>query len=376
MIAYFDCAATAPLAPEARQALLHYTDVAYGNAGSRTHQLGIDAKQAVQAARAAIANVVAAQPDEVIFTSGATEANNIAILGLEEHGRKTNRRHIVTTAIEHKAVLEPVQALIGRGFEATFVGSREDGRVEADELLAAVRPDTLLVSVMHANNETGVIQPLAEIARGLDGLPAFLHVDAAQGFGKELDLLRLDRVQLVSISGHKIYAPKGVGALICRRTPERVPLTALHFGGGQERGLRPGTLPVPLIAAFGAAAAAAVADHGQRLQACLAIRERLLRALLPLGAVINGNQKHCLASTISLSFPGLDSEAVMLVLKDLVALSNGSACTSASYERSHVLTAMGLEEDRIDSALRWSWSHMTEEPDWQQVTHTIRRLLH
>jgi cysteine desulfurase len=299
MPAYFDCAATAPLCPAAREALLFYIDVAYGNAGSRTHQFGADAKTAVQKARAEIAAVVDARPDEVVFTSGATEANNLAILGLRTHGLKSGRRHIVTTKIEHKAVLEPVDALAQDGFEVSFVAPGEDGRVLAEAVLAAVRDDTLLVSVMHANNETGALQPVADIAAGLARSDAYLHVDAAQSFGKELDALRHPRIEMISASGHKIYGPKGVGALIARRGPSKIPLQPLLHGGGQERGLRPGTLPVPLIAAFGAAASAAVIENRQRREQCTAIRTRILDALLPLGAVINGSQQTTLCSILN-----------------------------------------------------------------------------
>lgn len=374
MTSYFDCAATAPIIPDARAALLRFTDLEYGNAGSRTHEFGTQAKRAVQAARAQVATLAGARADEVIFTSGATEANNLAILGLRAHGEATGKRHIVTTAIEHKAVLEPVQALVGAGFEATIIAPDSHGRISDDAVLAALRPDTLLVSVMHANNETGALQPITTIAAGLAGSGAFFHVDAAQSFGKLSAPLADPNIHLISVSGHKLYAPKGIGALIVRRKETKIPIAPLIYGGGQERGLRPGTLPVAIIAAFGAACAAASRDVNKRAARCLEIRQHLLDALLPLGAVINGSLEDGLASTLNLSFPGLDSEAVMLVLKDLVALSNGSACTSASYEPSHVLLAMGLPGDRIDGALRFSWCHMTEEPDWVDVAARISSL--
>lgn len=374
MISYFDCAATAPLDPEARAALLRYTDLEYGNAGSRTHEFGSEANRAIQAARGAVAHLAGARADEVIFTSGATEANNIAILGLRAHGEATSRRHIVTTAIEHKAVLEPVQALVSQGFEATYIVPDPHGRVNADAVLEAVREDTLLVSVMHANNETGALQPIREIAAGLAGHQAYFHADAAQSFGKELEALQNPNVQMISVSAHKLYGPKGVGALVVRRGEERIPLTPLLFGGGQERGLRPGTLPVPLIAAFGAACTAAARDFSARREINEAIRERLLSALSPFGAAVNGSVEASLPSIVNLSIPGLDSEAVMLVLKDIMALSNGSACTSASYEPSHVLLSMGLDRDRIEGALRFSWCHLTEEPNWATMLERIRSL--
>ncbi len=374
MTKYFDCAATAPLVAEAREALLRFTDLEYGNAGSRTHDFGARAKQAVHEARKQVANLAGARTDEVIFTSGATEANNLAILGLREHGESTGRRHIVTTAIEHKAVLEPVQAMVAAGFEATVIPPRSDGRVSVQDVLAAVRPDTLVVSVMHANNETGTLQPIEAIAAGLASTSAFFHVDAAQSFGKVLAPLKSPLIDLTSVSGHKMYGPKGIGALIVRRDRAKVPLAPLFFGGGQERGLRPGTLPVPLIAALGAACAAAARDRDIRNRKNEAIRGRLLAALLPLGAEINGAAHDCLISTVNLSFPKLDSEAVMLVLKDLISISNGSACTSSSYEPSHVLVAMGLPPERIDGATRFSWCHLTEEPRWNEVRERIRGL--
>jgi cysteine desulfurase len=374
MTSYFDCAATSPIDPDARAALLRFTDLEYGNAGSRTHEFGTEAKRAVQAARVQIAAQAGARADEVIFTSGATEANNLAILGLRPHGEATGKRHIVTTAIEHKAVLEPVQALVAAGFEATIIAPGGDGRVDAEAVLAAVRPDTMLVSVMHANNETGALQPITAIAAGLAGTAALFHVDAAQSFGKLPAPLTDPKIHMISVSGHKLYAPKGVGALIVRRGETKVPLAPLTYGGGQERGLRPGTLPVALVAAFGAACAAASRDADARAARCREIRRHLLDAVEPLGAMINGSSDHGLASTLNISFPGLDSEAVMLVLKDLVALSNGSACTSASYDPSHVLVAMDLPNTRIDGALRFSWCHMTDELDWAEVARRIEGL--
>lgn len=375
MVAYLDCNATTPLDPAVRDVMLHYFDVEYGNAGSRTHEFGARAKRAVQEAREQVACVVEASPDEVIFTSGATESNNIALLGLAPFGEANGKKHIVTTAIEHKAVLEPCQELERRGFEVTYVEPSSDGRVSAKAVAGAVRADTLLVSVMHVNNETGIIQPVKEIADELAATETFFHVDAAQGFGKELSDLRTRGIQLLSVSGHKIYGPKGVGALVLRRHKRLVPLRPISFGGGQERGLRPGTQPVALIAALGAAAEQALLKNEERREACIAIRERLWTALEPLGARLNGSFEHLAANTINLSFPAVDSEAVMLCVKDLAAFSNGSACTSSSYEASHVLKAMHLSQDTIDGACRFSWCHSSTEPDWLQVAARIKQLM-
>jgi len=370
---YLDCNATTPIDPRVAEVVGHYMAVEFGNAGSTSHEYGLRAKQAVERARDAVAAVVGASRDEVIFTSGATESNNLAILGLAPHGEKAGRRHIVSTQIEHKAVLEPLGHLAERGFEVTLVPPNHGGWVEPNAVRTAIRPDTLMVSVMHVNNETGVIQPLDEIAGVLGDHPAYFHTDAAQGFGKELRLLRNPRIDLISVSGHKLYAPKGVGALITRRREfKRPPLKPLMYGGGQEHGLRPGTLPVHLIAGLGKAAELAFAEHESRAKVCRRLNQQLMAALADLHPTINGDPGRTLPHVVNLSFPGLDSDAVMVALKDSAALSNGSACTSHSYEPSHVLRAMELDDDRISSALRWSWCHMIEDAPWECIVDEIR----
>ena len=373
--AYLDCNATAPLEPAVQQCLAHWFSEEIGNAGSRTHEYGLHAKKAVQAARERVAAVAGAAVDEVLFTSGATESNNIAILGLAPFGEKEGRRHIVSTAIEHKAVLEPLEALEARGFTITLVKPSSTGVVEADAVQTALRPDTLLVSVMHVNNETGARQPIADIASGLEGHDAYLHVDAAQGFGKELDALRSQRIDLISISSHKVYGPVGVGALVARRRGFRKPpLTPLAYGGGQERGLRPGTHPVPLIVGLGLAAELAEKNAARRQARCSAIRAEALAALAPLGIRLHTDSEDTLPHVINFSVEGIDSEALMVTLKDIAAISNGSACTSQSYEPSHVLKAMGLPESAIAGAVRLSWCHMTPDVDWLAITDRIRSL--
>ena len=372
---YLDCNATTPLDPTVRDEVLRYLDEEFGNAGSRTHLYGQRAKNRVNQARAQVAAVVDADPDEVIFTSGATESDNLAILGLATHGEDRGFRHIVSTSIEHKAILEPLEHLAHHGFEVTLVAPTAGGWVDPDAIRAAVRPDTLLVSVMAANNETGVIQPIGEIANILEGVNAYFHVDAAQAFGKVPTLLQDHRVDLISVSGHKVYGPKGVGALIARRRGyQRPPLSPLMHGGGQERGLRPGTLPVALIAGLGTAAALATTDHAARSERIDTIRAHALRALDALSPHYNGDQNRALAHTINFSVPGVDSEAAMVALKDLIAISNGSACTSQSYEPSHVLTAMGLSEDNVKGALRLSWCHLTQDVPWDDVANCLAGL--
>ncbi len=236
----------------------------WGNAGS-PHAFGQRAKAAVQLWRDQVAAVVAARRHEIIFTSGATESNNLALLGLAAYGEKSGKRHIVSSQIEHKSVLEPLAQLSRRGFTVTCIPPSRSGRVSADEIGAAVRDDTLLVSLMQANNETGVLQPIAEVADLLHDTDVYFHVDAAQGFGKEIESLRHARIDLISVSGHKIYAPQGIGALVTRRRQfDLPPLTPLQFGGGQELGLRPGTLPVHLIVGLGKAAELALQEAEQR----------------------------------------------------------------------------------------------------------------
>ncbi len=353
---YLDCNATTPLDPRVREVMLHYFDIDYGNEGSRTHEYGARAKQAVQQAREQVAALMDCERTEVVFTSGATESNNIGLLGLARHGLESGRKHIISTQIEHKAVLEPLEELERRGFEVTLVPPTRGGWVEPETVLEALRPDTLLISVMHANNETGVVQPIDEIAVGLKDHPAFFHADAAQTFGKIIDPLRNPRLDLISLSGHKIYGPKGIGALITRRRGyDRIPLTPLMYGGGQERGLRPGTLPVPLIAALGKAAELAGKEWREREKKCLKFRKELLAAFTPLNPVFNGDPDRTMAHVVNLSIPGIDSEALMLALKNEIAISNGSACTSATYKPSHVLEAMGVEAETAAQAVRISW---------------------
>lgn len=375
MSIYLDCNATTPIEPRVRDKMLHFLDLEYGNAASRTHIWGTRAKQAVQQAREQIANVVNAKTDEVIFTSGATESNNLAILGLAAHMRKVGRKHIITTNIEHKAVLEPVSVLENMGFEVSYVSPGGDGRVSSGAIINALRPDTGIVSVMHVNNETGVIQPIDEIASFLHDHDTFFHVDAAQGYGKIIGTLQHKRIDLISISGHKIFAPKGIGALITRRRGfKRLPLAPIMFGGGHENGLRPGTLPVHLIVALGEASAIAMEDHSSRHKTNYKFRESLLHSISEFKYQINGDSNFSLPHVLNISFYGVNSEAALVALKDEISISNGSACTSHSYDLSHVLMAMDLSDDRIKSALRISWCHLTPEVNWAKVVSKIKVL--
>ena len=372
---YLDCNATAPIEPAVLEEMHRLWTEAPGNAGSRTHEYGLQAKKAVQRAREQVASIVRAEPEDVLFTSGATESNNVALLGLVAHADGESRRHVVSTAIEHKAVLEPLEELEKRGYEVSLVRPDASGAVPAEAVASALRPDTVLVSIMHANNETGVLQPLDEVADLLGDQPAYFHVDAAQGFGKDLEPLRNRRIDMIGVSSHKIYGPVGVGCLIVRRRGfRRPPLKPISFGGGQERGLRPGTLPVPLIAGMGLAAEIAERDHAIRRKRCMEIRSDALDALCPLGIRLNGDPERVMPHVLNFSVEGMDSEALMVALKDLIAVSNGSACTSQSYEPSHVLAAMGLPEAAVEGAIRVSWCHMTPNVDWPAVSRRIAAL--
>lgn len=372
---YLDCNATTPIEPEVLDAMVYYCRLEYGNAGSRTHRYGSAATRALRVAREQVAAVVGASWEEVVFTSGATEANNIAILGLVRHAKAGGNLHIVSTQIEHKAVLEPLEVLRDHGFQVTLLPVGSSGAVEPEHVRAALRPETALVSVMHVNNETGVIQPIHEIAEAMQSHPAVLQTDASQGFGKDLDGLLHPRIDMISLSGHKLFAPKGIGALVVRSGPRTKGLRSIMYGGGQERGIRPGTVPVHLAAALGVAAELAVKNHRERREACISFRDALLAALAPLNTMINGDLSRTLPSTLNLSFGDIDSEAVMIGLKDLVAISNGSACTSASYTPSHVLTAMQFPEERVAAATRWSWCHMTEQPDWHRIRDRLSAMI-
>jgi len=373
--AYLDYNATTPLDPRVFDAMKPWFLEQPGNAGSRTHLFGLRAKDAVEAARAEVARHFAAAPEEIVFTSGATESNNIVILGIAAYGEATGKKHIISTAIEHKAVLEPLEQLSRRGFDVEIVPVSAGGFVEPETIKSSVRNDTLLISVMHANNETGVLQPVEEIAAiaGNAGVP--LHIDAAQTFGKELESLQRLECDFASISAHKIYGPKGVGAILVRRRAgsKRI-LDAITFGGGQERSLRPGTLPVPLVVGLGRAAAIAAVEWRERRTHAASLKARLLGGLRQIDAVINGDQTRCQPHIVNVSFSGVDSEALMMATREQIAISNGSACTSTSYSPSHVLLAMGYDEDRIDSAVRISWGPGIDDLPVNALVDSVKSL--
>ncbi len=360
---YLDCNATTPCEKQVLDVMNHYLVEDFGNEGSRTHQHGTKAKAAVNLARDQIANVLNCSRNEITFTSGATESNNISILGLEEFGHKNNKKHIITSAIEHKAVLEPIEILKSKGFKIDVISPDQNGRIRAIDIQSKLREDTLLVSIMSANNETGVIQPIEEIVKILNP-NVYFHVDAAQSFGKIIEPLKDKRIDLISFSGHKIYASKGIGGLMTRlRDFEKPPLHPIVFGGGQEKGLRPGTLPVFLIAGLGKAAELALKNHKKRNEKNISLQKQFINFLKEYKVHFNGDINHLLPNTINFSIPGVDSEAFMLLSKDIMSVSNGSACTTSSYQPSHVISAMSNNKDVIKGAIRISWFHETKLHD-------------
>ena len=362
MSIYLDCNATTPIEPEVVEKMNNYLTTDFGNEGSHTHIYGTEAKKAVQDARDNIVDLVNASRNEIVFTSGATESNNIAILGIKEYGIQNDKKHIITSAIEHKAVLEPIQELEKVGFEVDILSVDSSGRVNSEDIKKSLRDDTLLISIMGVNNETGICQPIKEISEIIKDHECYFHVDAAQLFGKDLETLKDKRIDLLSISGHKINGPKGIGALITRlRNFNKPPLKPLVFGGGQEAKLRPGTLPVHLIVGLGMAAKIAKKDFKKRQDKNKKIYEQVIKLMKNLDGKLNGDEKYLLGNCVNFSIPSVDAEAFMLTTKDLIAISNGSACTSSTYEPSHVIKAMNTDENIIKGAVRISWCHLTDD---------------
>jgi cysteine desulfurase len=374
MTVYLDYNATTPVLDEVADLVLKLMTEEYGNAGSRTHEYGVAAKRAVETARAQVAEIAKVDKTEVIFTSGATESNNIAILGLREFAEKNLKKHIITSKIEHKAVLEPIEFLESQGFEVTYLDVTSGGQVDVLQLKNALRDDTVLVSIMHVNNETGAIQPLGDICEIMVQHEAFLHVDAAQSFGKLSQELDNPRIDFISASGHKIYAPKGVGALILRRRGFiKPPLKPIYFGGGQEKGLRPGTLATPLIAGFGLACELAQKRSTQWHSHVSKLKSEFIKSLQDFDIKINGDSTS--PYVVNFSIPGINSEAAMVKLKGIIAVSNGSACTSSSYTPSHVLTAMGLDSDRIAGAIRVSFGVQSTDIPYDEIFSALKTLV-
>jgi cysteine desulfurase len=372
---YLDYAATTPVDPRVAAAMCQCLtiDGNFGNPASRSHGYGWRAEEAVENARRQVADLIGADPREIVWTSGATESNNLALKGAA-HAARAERggKHVITSCIEHKAVLDVCAQLEREGFEVTYLDPGMDGIVDPEQVAAALRPDTILVSIMQANNEVGTINDVAAIGRVCREHGALLHVDAAQSTGKIGIDLRVLPVDLMSMSAHKLYGPKGIGALYVRRRPPLVIEAQIH-GGGHERGMRSGTLPTHQIVGMSMACAIASSEMTVEFDRILLLRNKFLAAVEALGDVhLNGDRQRRLPGIVNLSFGGVDGEALLLALKD-VAVSTGSACTSASMEPSYVLRGMGLGADLAQAALRFSLGRFTTEADIDNAIEAVAR---
>ncbi len=362
MSVYLDYNASSPIDNRVVDYMVDIYKNNIGNADSRTHDFGDDARVIVENARKQVGLLLEIPPEDVFFTSGATESNNIAIQGLREYAENTEKKHIITTSIEHKAVLETAKYMGEHGFRVDYVFPDQTGRVSAEDVIALVNDDTLLVSVMHVNNETGVIQPVKEIGDGLADKDVLFHIDATQSCGKLVEELREISYDMLSFSSHKMYGPQGIGALVLRRKNYKLPpVKPIMFGGQQEHGISPGTIPVALVGGFGKACELAAEEYKKDEVDNMAIKDMLIEMLKKSGIKykINGSAEHCISSTLNIQMEGVSSEALMLSSKEYCSISNGSACTSSSYSPSYVLVAMGMSEDDIDQSFRLSWGRNT-----------------
>jgi cysteine desulfurase len=369
---YMDYQATTPTDPRVVDAMLPYFTTRYGNPHSRTHFFGWEAEKAVELARQQVADLIHADPKEIVFTSGATEANNVALKGAARFYRRAKGKlHIVTVQTEHKCVLDSCRVLQEEGFEVTYLPVQPDGLVRLQDVEAAIKDSTVLVSVMAVNNEIGVIQPISEIGELCRKRKVFFHTDAAQALGKVPLSVNEMNIDLMSLSGHKIYGPKGIGALYVRRRP-RVRLEPLFSGGGQERGLRSGTLPTPLVVGFGAACEISAREMDDEYRRIAKLSQRLMSGIMgKLSDVVrNGSADHTLPGCVNLSFPYVEGESLLMALKE-VALSSGSACTSASLEPSYVLRALGAADDMAHSSIRFGIGRFTSEQEIDAVVSKV-----
>jgi len=368
---YLDYSATTPVDPRVAAKMIPWLTEHFGNPASRSHPFGWEADKAVEDARAEVAKLVNADPKEIIFTSGATESNNLAIKGAAHFYAATRGKHIVTVATEHKAVLDTVKELERQGFEATYLEPQSDGLITPEQLKAALRKDTVLASVMAVNNEIGVIQPIAELGEICREAGVIFHVDAAQATGKmPLDLAAL-KVDLMSFSAHKTYGPKGIGALYVRRKP-RIRLEAQMHGGGHERGMRSGTLATHQIIGMGEAFRLAREEMAIENERIRMLRDRLLKGLHDIEETyVNGHIDNRVPHNLNVSFNFVEGESLIMAIKD-IAVSSGSACTSASLEPSYVLRALGRSDELAHSSIRFTIGRFTTE---EEIDFTIK-LLH
>lgn len=370
---YLDYAATTPLDPRVLTVMVDCMQHHYGNPASRSHHFGWTAEQLVETAREQVASLIHADPREIVFTSGATESDNLAIKGAA-HFYARRGKHIVTCKTEHKAVLDTCRQLEREGFEVTYLSPKADGHLDLGEFKKALRDDTILVSIMHANNEIGVIQDIEKIGEITRERGIIFHVDGAQSVGKIALDMEKNNIDLLSISAHKMYGPKGIGALYVRRKP-RVRLEAQMHGGGHERGMRSGTLPTHQIVGFGEACRIAEAEMNEEAIRIKTLRDKLLAGVQEIEAMqVNGDLNERLPGNLNISFNYVEGESLIMGLKEL-AISSGSACTSASLEPSYVLRALGLSDELAHSSLRFSVGRFTTEEDIDNAILAIHRVI-
>ncbi len=371
---YMDYSATTPIDPRVADKMIPYLREQFGNPASRSHMYGWTAEKAVEEARGYVAALVNADPREIIWTSGATESNNLAIKGAAQF-YKTKGKHIITVKTEHKSVLDTVRELERIGFEATYLEPQDNGLITVEQLAAAVRPDTILVSVMLVNNEIGVIQPIDEIGVFCRSKGIIFHCDAAQATGKVVIDLQKTKVDLMTFTAHKTYGPKGVGALYVCRKP-RVRLEAQMHGGGHERGLRSGTLPTHQIVGMGESFRIAKEEMDSEIGRIKALRDRLAKGLQEIEEVyINGDMEHRVPHNLNVSFNYVEGESLIMAIKD-IAVSSGSACTSASLEPSYVLRALGRSDELAHSSIRFTIGRFSTEEDIDFAVNLLKSKVH
>ncbi|HRP57082.1 IscS subfamily cysteine desulfurase [Agriterribacter sp.] len=372
---YLDNNATTPVDPEVLQAMLPYFTEHFGNAASRNHSFGWVAEEAVTQAREQVAQLIHAAPSEIVFTSGATEAINLAMKGVYEM-YSTKGNHIITCATEHKAVLDTCKHLERSGAELTCLEVNREGIIDLNLLKAAIRPNTVLISIMTANNETGVLQPVKEIGAIAKQHEIIFFTDATQAAGKIPVDVQSDNIDLLCLSAHKIYGPKGAGALYVRRKNPRVRLAAQIDGGGHEKGMRSGTLNVPGIVALGKSCALGMQKMDEESKRIGGLRDQLEKSLLQLNNVaVNGNRVHRLPNVTNLSFAGIPGNRLLTEISRTIAVSSGSACTSANPEPSHVLKAMGAADDLAKSSIRFGLGRFTTQEEIEYAVETVKKIL-
>lgn len=374
MAIYLDYNASSPVDERVLQEMINVYKNIYGNPDSRTHNHGDNARQKVEKARYQVAKLLSVEKDCIIFTSGATESNNIALLGLKDYAEKTGKKHIITSSIEHKSILEAAKQLQKEGFKIDFVKPNIDGIINIDEIVGLINENTLLVSIMHVNNETGIIQPIEELGNILSEKGILFHVDATQSCGKLVPEIKKLKYDMLSFSSHKLRGPQGVGVLVLKKKNYQYPpIKPIMFGGQQENKIRPGTVPTALVVGLGKACEIAENEYFDNLKKYKLNKEIIMNALEASGLKykINGKNDLCFPNTLNLCIEGIESEALMISGRDFCSISNGSACNSKEYRGSYVLAEMGLSDDIIASSVRLSWGAETDSNELKKQVENL-----